>query len=124
MFTKKTLEGLETFFSVHDFLKIGPYYWNAVEPGIRIYSPWPAWVLIILMTSWTAFRIGWAPINFVNGIKAELPLKTTLLNYLYFQWYAAVAVYHYNMFRRMHQIKEFVNCMLNFNRQTAGESIL
>ena len=122
MFTRRSLSALKTFFNLHDFLKVGPYYWNWAQRGIGVHRSKLAWVLILLMASWTCFRIIWAPINFISGIKRGLPLKTTLLNYLYFQWYLGITLYHYNLFARRHQIKEFVNCMLNFNRLTSGNS--
>ena len=123
MFTKKTLLGLKSFFFIHNLVKAGPFYWKtngSDHAPVRTHTGKAKWLIITAVVAWMYTRMVYATFNLFFQLFAGAPVKSCAVNFMYVQYYISLLFYHINIFRNMHQIKEFLNCLLHFNNYAAG----
>ena len=120
MFTKNTLAGFAFFFGIHSFVKSGPFIWNSQARILTMTESKVHKLLQVWSFTWVLVNSSWAPINFVRGLVCGAPIVTSVLNFLFLQFYFLLLLYRCSYFKFGGAIKEFVNCMLNFNRKASG----
>ena len=111
MFTARTLKGLEIFFRIHNFTIAGPFKWNKFDGTITTHSTKLSQTLLRVCHSWMVIVAIWSTITFFHQVTEDGPLKSSVLNCLFFQWKTGIVVYNFNMVMHMREIKEFVNCV-------------
>ena len=61
------------------------------------------------------------PLVTIHGVLTGISRNRFVVSLLLSEFYMAVGLFQLNMLLRREEIKEFVNCLLQFNRVTAGE---
>ena len=76
------------------------------------------------MPLWFGCRVAVAYTNLYNVLVKYGTLKASAGIFLQFQWHTVIVLYMVTMFRKMGEIKELLNSLLDFNRDAACKPLL